>query len=175
MPAHISVLLLLLASEVHRKALVKVLNEAYVPEDNTAPCFENMVTAVLATNQLTFLDDELPPEGRGHVKALHITVKIRERIIAKVLIDIGSALNVFPMSTLDKLRIDQCRHRRKSSIRIFSFFLFIFLDTDPHLASVVCVPLSLFRFEIRVVCVWELVYVCACEHKFGVATNHGKF
>uniref|UniRef100_A0A2N9GTH9 G-patch domain-containing protein n=1 Tax=Fagus sylvatica TaxID=28930 RepID=A0A2N9GTH9_FAGSY len=71
------------ASEVHRKALVKVLNEAYVPEDNTAPCFENMVTAVLATNQLTFLDDELPPEGRGHVKALHITVKIRERIIAK--------------------------------------------------------------------------------------------
>jgi hypothetical protein len=54
-------------------------------------------------------------------------------------------------------------------------FLFIFLDTDPHLASVVCVPLSLFRFEIRVVCVWELVYVCACEHKFGVATNHGKF
>ena len=23
-------------------------------------------------------------------------------------------------------------------------------------------------------CVWELVYVCACEHKFGVATNHGK-
>jgi hypothetical protein len=57
----------------------------------------------------------------------------------------------------------------------FLFILFIFLDTDPHLASVVCVPLSLFRFEIRVVCVWELVYVCACEHKFGVATNHGKF
>jgi hypothetical protein len=55
------------------------------------------------------------------------------------------------------------------------FFFFIFLDTDPHLASVVCDPLSLFRFEIRVVCVWELVYVCACEHKFGVATNHGKF
>jgi hypothetical protein len=55
------------------------------------------------------------------------------------------------------------------------FFFFIFLDTDPHLASVVCDPLSLFRFEIRVVCVWELVYVCACEHKFGVTTNHGKF
>jgi hypothetical protein len=46
---------------------------------------------------------------------------------------------------------------------------------NPHLASVVCVPLSLFRCEIRVVCVWELVYVCACEHQFGVATNHGKF
>jgi hypothetical protein len=67
---------------------------------------------------------------------------------------------------------DDCRHRRKISK---FFFFFIFLDTDPHLASVVCDPLSLFRFEIRVVCVWELVYVCACEHKFGVATNHGKF
>jgi hypothetical protein len=70
---------------------------------------------------------------------------------------------------------DDCRHRRKIFYKNFLFFLFISLDTDPHLASVVCVPLSLFRFEIRVVCVWELVYVCACEHKFGVATNHGKF
>jgi hypothetical protein len=72
-----------------------------------------------------------------------------------------------------------CRHRQKirplNKEVCLGSFLFIFLDTDPHLASVVCVPLSLFRFEIRVVCVWELVYVCACEHKFGVATNHGKF
>ena len=30
------------------------------------------------------------------------------------------------------------------------------------------------RYELCV-CVWEHVYVCACEHKFGVATNHGKF
>jgi hypothetical protein len=58
---------------------------------------------------------------------------------------------------------------------ILKYLFLISLDTDPHLASIVCVPLSLFRFEIRVVCVWELVYVCACEHKFGVATNHGKF
>jgi hypothetical protein len=69
-----------------------------------------------------------------------------------------------------------CRHRRKiSSYFILKYLFLISLDADPHLASVVCVPLSLFRFEIRVVCVWELVYVCACEHKFGVATNHGKF
>jgi hypothetical protein len=68
-----------------------------------------------------------------------------------------------------------CRHRRKIPYFILKYLFLISLDTDPHLASVVCVPLSLFRFEIRVVCVWELVYVCACEHKFGVATNHGKF
>uniref|UniRef100_A0A2N9IU39 G-patch domain-containing protein n=1 Tax=Fagus sylvatica TaxID=28930 RepID=A0A2N9IU39_FAGSY len=63
------VLALLLASESHRKALLKVLNEAYVPEDITGPSFENMVTSILVTNQLTFSDDELPPEGRGHAKA----------------------------------------------------------------------------------------------------------
>ena len=59
----------------------------------------------------------------------------------------------------------------------FSFYLFLFfLDPDPHLASVVC-DLYLFsvsRYELCV-CVGELVYVCAYEHKFGVATNHGKF
>jgi hypothetical protein len=107
MPAHISILSLLLASKVHRKALVKVLNEAHVPKDITAPSFENMVTTVLTTNWLSFLDDEFPSEGRGHVKALHIAVKTRERIVAKVLIDNRSALNVCPMSTLDKLGIDQ--------------------------------------------------------------------
>uniref|UniRef100_A0A2N9I3I8 Uncharacterized protein n=1 Tax=Fagus sylvatica TaxID=28930 RepID=A0A2N9I3I8_FAGSY len=66
MPSHISVLSLLLASESHRKALLKVLNEAYVPEDITGPSFENMVTSILVTNQLTFSDDELPLR-RGEV------------------------------------------------------------------------------------------------------------
>uniref|UniRef100_A0A2N9GB75 Uncharacterized protein n=1 Tax=Fagus sylvatica TaxID=28930 RepID=A0A2N9GB75_FAGSY len=83
MPSHISVLSLLLASESHRKALLKVLNEAYVPEDITGPSFENMVTSILVTNQLTFSDDELPPEGRGHTKALYISVKTNDRIVSK--------------------------------------------------------------------------------------------
>uniref|UniRef100_A0A2N9EJT0 G-patch domain-containing protein n=1 Tax=Fagus sylvatica TaxID=28930 RepID=A0A2N9EJT0_FAGSY len=75
MPSHISVLSLLLASESHRKALLKVLNEAYVPEDITGPSFENMVTSILVTNQLTFSDDELPPEGRGpHQSLVHFDI-----------------------------------------------------------------------------------------------------
>jgi hypothetical protein len=106
MPSHISVLALLLTSESHRKALLKVLNEAYVPKDITGPSFENMVTSILVTNQLTFSDDELPPEGRGHIKALYISVKTNDRIVTRVLIDNGSALNVYPLSTLEKLDID---------------------------------------------------------------------
>ncbi len=116
MPAHISVLALLLASKVHKKALVKVLNMAHVPEDISGPSFENMVTVILATNQLSFSDDELPPEGRGHVKVVHITVKTREKIVDKVLIDNRSALNMCPMATLDKLGIDQSSVRPSNMI-----------------------------------------------------------
>jgi hypothetical protein len=116
MPSHISVLSLLLASESHRKALLKVLNEAYVPEDITGPSFENMVTSILVTNQLTFSDDELPPEGRGHTKALYISVKTNDRVMSRVLIDNGSALNVCPLSTLEKLDIDPTRVRVNSMV-----------------------------------------------------------
>jgi hypothetical protein len=116
MPSHISVLSLLLASESHRKALLKVLNEAYVPEDITGPSFENMVTSILVTNQLTFSDDELPPEGRGHTKALYVSVKTNDRVVSRVLIDNGSALNVCPLSTLEKLDIDPTRVRINSMV-----------------------------------------------------------
>jgi hypothetical protein len=70
-----------------------------------------MVTSILATNQLTFSDDELPSEGKGHIKALHIFVKANDRIVSKVLIDNGSALNVCPLTTLEKLDIDPSRLR----------------------------------------------------------------
>ena len=116
MPSHISVLSLLLASESHRRALLKVLNEAYVPKDITRPSFENMVTSILVTNQLTFSDDELPLEGRGHTKALYISVKTNDRVVSKVLIDNGSALNVCLMATLEKLGINPTRVRATSMV-----------------------------------------------------------
>jgi hypothetical protein len=72
-----------------------------------------------------------------------------------------------------------CQHQRKIrplKKKVFKvFFLFIFLDTDPHLASVCVISISFPYRDMSCVCVWELVYVSACVHKFGVATNHGKF
>ncbi len=41
-----------------------------------------MVISVLTTNQLAFFDDELPPEERGHIKALHISVKTNDMIVS---------------------------------------------------------------------------------------------
>ena len=65
-----------------------------------------MVSTVLATNQISFMDDELPPEGRKHTFPMHIIVKCEDMNVAKVLIDNGSALNVCSMSTLKRLNVD---------------------------------------------------------------------
>ena len=65
-----------------------------------------MVSIVLATNQISFTDDELPPKGRGHTFPMHIIVRCEDMIISRVLIDNGSALNVCSMSTIEQLNVD---------------------------------------------------------------------
>ncbi|XP_070002182.1 uncharacterized protein [Nicotiana sylvestris] len=73
MPAQISILALLQNSEAHKNALLKVLSEAYVPSKITDGEMANMVGQVLESHKITFHEDELPPEGLGYNKALHIT------------------------------------------------------------------------------------------------------
>ena len=65
-----------------------------------------MVSLVLATNQVSFSDDKLPPEGKNHTLAMHIVVKCEDMIVASVLINNGSTLNVCPMATLEHLKVD---------------------------------------------------------------------
>ena len=45
-------------------------------------------------------------KGRLYNKELHVTVICRERFINRVLVDDGSGLNIFPLSTLRQLRFD---------------------------------------------------------------------
>ena len=66
----------------------------HIPTSITNYSFEGMVSLVLATNQVSFSDDKLPPEGRDHILAMHIIVKCEDLIVARVLVDNGSALNV---------------------------------------------------------------------------------
>ena len=98
--------MLLLSSDVHHKALLKVLKETCIPTSDTESAFEGMVSIVLATNQISFTDDELPLEGRDHTLSMHIIVKCKDMIVAKVLIDNRSTLNVCPMSILERLNMD---------------------------------------------------------------------
>ncbi|XP_016749522.1 uncharacterized protein [Gossypium hirsutum] len=90
-PARISVLALLLSSEVHRDALLKL---------------DRLVNNINADNFIYFNGDEIPPGGIGSTKALHITTRCKGYTLSSVLVDNGSALNVLPLSTLNRLPID---------------------------------------------------------------------
>ncbi|XP_070055819.1 uncharacterized protein [Nicotiana tomentosiformis] len=102
-PSQISILLLLQNSEAYRNALIKVLNEAYLPNNITNGEMANMVGQVLESHKITFHEDELPPEGLSHNRALHITVLFEDNFIGRVLIDGGSSLNICPLTTLKRL------------------------------------------------------------------------
>ncbi|XP_070046147.1 uncharacterized protein [Nicotiana tomentosiformis] len=102
-PAQISILSLLQNSEEHRNALMKLLNEAYVPNNITSGEMANMVEQILESHKITFHEDELPPEGLSHNKVLHITMQCEDKFIARVLIDRGSSLNICPLTTLKRL------------------------------------------------------------------------
>lgn len=115
-PAQISMLALLLSSEPHRKVLLRTLNEAYVPGSITTDKFADVVGYVLSSNQIYFNDEELTEDGRGHNKPLHITVTSNGMIVGRVLIDNGSALNICPLATLNRLGVDQSKMRSNGAI-----------------------------------------------------------
>ena len=112
----ISLLGLLMNSEPHRALLVKILNEAHVAQDISVEGFRGIVNNITANNYLIFADEEIPVEGRGHNKALHVSIKCMDRIVDKVLIDNGSSLNVMPKTTLDKFPFDTSQMRPSSMV-----------------------------------------------------------
>jgi len=99
---------LLMSSEPHRALLVKVLNEAHVAQDN-------IISNITTNSYLTFVEEEIPVEGQGHNRALHVSIKCMDHIMTKVLIDNRSSLNVMPKSTLNKLPFN-VSHLRLSSM-----------------------------------------------------------
>ncbi|RDX95815.1 hypothetical protein CR513_21598, partial [Mucuna pruriens] len=101
--ACVSLLYMLINLEGHRNLLLKVLNDAHVAQDITPEKFEGTINNITTSRHLSFYEDEIPIEGRGHNQPLHIVVKCGNYMIVRVLIDNGSSLNVMPKVTLDKL------------------------------------------------------------------------
>jgi hypothetical protein len=102
-PSKISILSLLLNSQAHREALLKVLAQAHVTQDITVGQFDGVVANITACNTLSFSNEELPKEGKNHNRALHVSIKCQEDALARVLVDTGSSLNVLPKRALAKL------------------------------------------------------------------------
>ena len=76
-PAQISLLSLLIHSKEHREVLTRILNEEHISENITVAHFEKMVNRIFEVNRITFTDDELPLEGSGHNRSLHLTIKFQ--------------------------------------------------------------------------------------------------
>ena len=107
LPAKISLLSLMLNSEPHREAMLKVLKQANVPHNASTDKIDRLVGNIMMDNYISFSDDEIPPNGHGNTKALHINTKVKDCTLPKVLIDNGSSLNVMPLSTLMRLLVDR--------------------------------------------------------------------
>ncbi|XP_009627931.2 uncharacterized protein [Nicotiana tomentosiformis] len=119
-PAPISHLSLLIYSDDHCKALMKILNEAPVPNKITVNYLEKIANKIFEANRTTFSDDELPMEGTEHNRALYLTVKYEESVVSRVLVDNGSSANICPLSTLQKLKISTERiHMNSVCVRGF--------------------------------------------------------
>ncbi|XP_058752437.1 uncharacterized protein LOC131625607 [Vicia villosa] len=99
----ISILQLLLCSETHRNALLRLLGTAFVPPEISVNQLEGVVSNINAGNGLGFTDADLPSEGRNHNRALHISVECKGTMLSRVLVDNGSSLNVLPKSSLMRL------------------------------------------------------------------------
>lgn len=84
---------------------MKFLRAARVPQEISMNQFEAVVTNISASSGLGFNDDKLPPEGRNHNKALHISIKCMDTVLSRVLVDTVSSLNVLPKNLLSKLPI----------------------------------------------------------------------
>ncbi|XP_039028550.1 uncharacterized protein LOC120162476 [Hibiscus syriacus] len=82
LPARISILALLLSSEAHRNALLKVLNQTFVPKDVPVEKIDRLVTNIQAYNFISFSDDEIPSGMMGNPKALHITIRCKGHVLS---------------------------------------------------------------------------------------------
>ena len=69
LPAKISLLALMMNSEPHREAVLKVLKQAYVPHNASIEKIDRLVGNVMMDNYISFSDDEIPPDGRGSTTA----------------------------------------------------------------------------------------------------------
>ena len=97
-----------------------IFGEAYVPSNITHGVVSQIVGQVFEAYKISFHKDELPLEGTTHNKAMYISVQYQDKVINKALVDAGSGLNIFPLSTLMSLGVDIAKIQTwKMNVRAF--------------------------------------------------------
>ncbi|KAK8609166.1 hypothetical protein V6N13_025473 [Hibiscus sabdariffa] len=114
LPARISMPSLLLSSEPHRNALLKLLNQTFVPKEISIDMVDLLVGNISMDNFISFSAEE---------------------ILEGVLIDNGSALNVLPLATLKKSPVDSTHVKAYHNVvRAFDEYEVDFVVMDIKLA-----------------------------------------
>lgn len=104
--ANISIWGLLISSQKHRRPFLEGLTRKEVPvETSPMQVLSLLVVDQVAKTVVTFSNEDLPSKGNKHNRALHVTLECKRLKVPVVLIDDGSALNVCPLRTADKLGI----------------------------------------------------------------------
>ena len=109
-----------MSSAAHHEALFKILDEVKVPDSVSTDKLGLIVNSVFTMDQISFSPEELGKEGNQHTKPLFIVVKFRNMVVARVLIDNGSSLNICPLATLDLMGVDR-NDLKPSSITVRAF------------------------------------------------------
>ncbi|XP_075105025.1 LOW QUALITY PROTEIN: uncharacterized protein LOC107765109 [Nicotiana tabacum] len=93
-PAQISLLSLLIHSDEHRKALIKILNEAHVPDKITVNHLEKIANKIFEANMITFSDDELPIEDSVGDIMLNLSIGPVEFTMEFQVLDVAASYNL---------------------------------------------------------------------------------
>lgn len=80
-----------------------MLSQAPITQNIMVDHFDGGVANITVCNTLSFSNDELPEYGQNHNHALHVSVRCKEDALARLLVDVGSSLNVIPKRTLSRL------------------------------------------------------------------------
>ena len=96
--ARISIWSLLASSTTHKKALIKALSRIRV---NTMTSLDGLIHMLIVDRATctVFSINDLPPEGSDYTRPLYISIGCLGRHVPSVLLDNGSALNVYPLAT----------------------------------------------------------------------------
>lgn len=83
-----------------------MLEEAHLPRTVDTENFNHLISYILDSNVISFTNDDIPAEGTGHRKPLHIAVISSGYMVGGILIDGGYALNICPYDTLERMKVN---------------------------------------------------------------------
>ncbi|KAE8701687.1 RNA-directed DNA polymerase (Reverse transcriptase), Ribonuclease H [Hibiscus syriacus] len=132
---------------------------------------DRIVGHIAADNYITFMDDEIPEGGMRSIKVLNITTHFHGHVLPVVFIDNGSALNLMPLVTLQRMPVDKSHMKSyQNVVRAFDGTQKEVLGKMPWIHSAGAVPSSLHQ-KLKFVVDGQLICVGAEEEIIASITS----